>query len=136
MNESFAKQSRYFFWIAGAITALGTFPLAIWPVAAPRVLMGLTYDQSPQMTPMVGHWGLMVALLGVLLFVSATAKELRRSTIIYAIIEKVYIVSAAAYCFVIGAPYAHCYLAALVVDGILSLGGIWYLFRSWRLQQA
>jgi hypothetical protein len=137
MNESFAKQSKYYFWIAGCVTALSALPLAIWPITAPQTLMGLTYyDQSPQLEPIVGHWGLMVALLGVLLFVSATAKHLRRSTILFAIIEKLYFVAAAIYCFSIGAPYAHCYLPALIVDSLLSLGGIWYIFRSWRLHEA
>jgi hypothetical protein len=100
-------------------------------------MMGLTYfDQSPQMSPLIGHWGIMITLLGILLFVSATDKELRKSTIIFAILEKIYIVSAAVYCFVIHAPYAHSYLVTLLVDGVLAVGGIWYLFRSWSLHQA
>jgi hypothetical protein len=32
MNESFAKKSKYFFWVAGILTALGSLPTMLSPL--------------------------------------------------------------------------------------------------------
>jgi hypothetical protein len=134
-EASFDKTSKYFFWIAGAVTALGALPIAVSPVAGFRLALGFDYfAQSPQLFPVIGHWGVMVAGLGVLMFVAATRKELRRTTIIFATIEKAYIVATILYCFLSAAPYAQSYLVPLVADGAMTIGGIWYLLRSRSLQ--
>jgi hypothetical protein len=79
MNYSFQKTSKYFFWIAGIITTLGALPTMLSPVGGLRLTTGLTYfDQSPQVFPFIGHWGIMVAGLGVLLFLSATSKQISK----------------------------------------------------------
>jgi hypothetical protein len=132
---SFDRTSRYFFWVAGAVTALGALPVAVSPVGGFRLALGLDYfAQSPQLFPVIGHWGVMVAGLGVLMFVAATRKELRRTTIIFATVEKAYIVAMILYCFLSAAPYAANYLVPLVADGAMTIGGIWYLLRSRSLQ--
>jgi hypothetical protein len=136
-NDSFEKTSKYFFWVAGTLTTLAALPMMLSPVGGLRLTTGLTYfDQSPQLFPIVGHWGFMVAGIGVLLFLSATKKEIRKSTVIYSTLEKGYIVTVALYCFLIGAPYARHYLVALIADSSMAMGGIWYLLRSRKLKQA
>lgn len=137
MSFSFENTSKYFFWVAGIITTVGTLPTMISPVGGLRFTTGLSYfDQSPQLFPLVGHWEIMVTGLGVLLFLSATYKEIRKTTVIYATLEKGYIVGITLYCFLIRAPYAGNYLAAVIIDGALAIGGIWYLLQSWKLKQA
>src|SRR5450755_410537 len=134
-SASFEKTSKYFFWIAGAVTALAALPIMLSPVAGFRLAVGIEYfDKSPQMFPDVAHWGCMVVAIGVLMFVAASRKELRRSTILFATFEKAYIVGLVAYCFLIDAPYARSYLLPALADGTMALGGIWYLLRSKRLQ--
>jgi hypothetical protein len=71
MNESFAKKSKYFFWVAGILTALGSVPTMLSPVGGLRLSFGLSYfDQSPQIFPIVGNWGIMGVGIGVLFFLS------------------------------------------------------------------
>ncbi len=136
MNFTFEKASKYFFWFAGAITTLGALPTMLSPVEGFRFFTGLSYfDKSPQIFPIIGHWGIMVAGLGVLLLVSANNKQIRKSTVMYATLEKGYIVGIALYCFLIRAPYAENYLPLVIIDGTLAIGGIWYLFVSWKLKQ-
>jgi hypothetical protein len=136
-NYSFEKASKYFFWAAGILTTLAALPMMLSPVAGLRLTTGMTYfDQSPQLFPIVGHWGFMVAGIGVLLFLSATKKEIRKTTVIYSTLEKSHIAAVALYCFLIGAPYAGHYLVALIADSSMAIGGIWYLLRSRKWEQA
>jgi hypothetical protein len=85
--------------------------------------------------PIIGHWGIMVVGIGVLLFLSAANKQIRKTTIIFSTLERGYMVSTVVYCFLIDAPYARNYLAALIADSAMATGGVWYLWRSWNLQQ-
>lgn len=136
INPSFEKTPKYFFWFAGVLTTLGALPAMLNPIGGLRFAIGLSYfDQSPQMFPIIGHWGIMVTGIGILLFLSATHKQIRRTTIIYSTLEKGYMVFSVLYCFLIDAPYARNYTPALFVDGSLVIGGIWYLQRSWKLKQ-
>jgi hypothetical protein len=136
MNVRFEKQARYFFWVAGILTTVAAVPIMVSPVKGLHVLTGMSYyDVSPQLAPIVGHWGMMVAGIGVLMFLAATRKELRKTAVIFATAEKVYIVSAALYCFLIHAPYADSYLVPLIADGTMAIGGLWYLLRSRALHQ-
>jgi hypothetical protein len=137
VNFSFENASKYFFWVAGTITALGALPTMVSPVGGFHFSTGLSYfDQSPQVFPIIGHWGIMVAGLGVLLFRSASNKQMRKTTVIYAVFEKAYLVGVALYCFLIHAPYARNYLAVVIVDGTLAIGGILYFLQSRKLGQA
>lgn len=136
-NAAFEKASKIFFWVAGIATALGPLPLMLSPSAGFRLVTGLEYlDQAPQMSPVVGHWGTMVVGMGVLLFLSATNKALRKTTVIFSTLEKIYMVGGALYCHLIGAPYASGYNIALVGDSLMVIGGIWYLVQSRKLGQA
>jgi hypothetical protein len=136
MKISFAKASKYFFWAAGIVTALGPLPAMLNPRSGLQLTIGLTYiDESPQLAPIVGHWGIMVVGMGVLLFLSATIKSLRKTTIIFSTAEKAYMVGFALFNFSIGATYAMHYLIPLVGDSLMVLGGIWYLWQSRKLKR-
>lgn len=93
------------------------------------------YDQSPQLFPIVGHWGIMVFGLGALMFVAASNKALRRAAATYAVIGKVYIVLMILWSFATGASYSMNYLVPLVADSLMAAGGVWYLVRSRALGQ-
>jgi hypothetical protein len=132
---SFEKASKYFLWVAGAVTAFAGLPIALSPVRGFRLALGLDYfDKSPQVFPVIGHWGCMVVALGVLMFLSATRKEIRKSTVVFATFEKSYAVMLALYLLLTDAPYAKNYLLVLFADGSMVFGGIWYLLRSRSLQ--
>ncbi len=136
MNNSFDQASKYFFWIAGAVTAIGALPSMLSPVGGLEITTGLTYfEESPQLIPIVGHWGIMVTGMGVLLFLSATLKTIRKTTILFSTAEKAYMVGFALYNFSIGASYAMNYLIPLVGDSLMVLGGIWYLRQSQKLKR-
>jgi hypothetical protein len=73
--------------------------------------------------------------MGVLLFISATQKTLRKTTIIFAIAEKTYMVGFALYSFAVHAPYAMNYIIPLTGDSFMVLGGIWYLIKRKKLKR-
>ena len=101
MTNSSDKFWKYFFICVGIITALGALPAMLFPRNGLKVAMGLSYaDKSPQVEPIIGHWGIMVVGIGVLLFASAKYKQLRLSTIIFSTVEKIYLVSFAIYNFI------------------------------------
>jgi hypothetical protein len=72
----------------------------------------------------------MVVGIGVLLFLPAADKQIRKTTTIFSTLEKGYMVSAVVYCFLMDAPYARNSLAALIADSTMATGGVWYLWRS------
>jgi hypothetical protein len=122
---------KYFFWAAGILTTLGALPTMISPKSGPTLSMGLSYaDQSPQMVPIVGHWGIMVVGMGILLFASARIKHIRRSTVIFSTVEKSYMVSLVIYNFIRHAPFAGNYTIVLIGDSLMVIGGIWYLLTA------
>jgi hypothetical protein len=137
MKISFDYASKYFFRIAGIVTALGAIPTMLSPVEGLKLTTGLTYfDQNPQLKPLIGHWGIMVAGMGVLLFIAASQKQIRKTTILFSTFEKAYMVSFALYGYLSNAPYAGNYFIALIGDSLMVIGGIWYLIRARQLKKA
>jgi hypothetical protein len=131
MANTYRDHWKYFFWAAGILTTIGALPTMISPKSGPILSMGLTYaDQSPQMVPIVGHWGIMVVGLGVLLFASARMKHLRISTVIFSTLEKLYMVSIVTYNFITNAPFAGNYTVVLIGDSLMVIGGIWFLLST------
>jgi hypothetical protein len=136
MNPTFERNAKYFFWIAGVLTAGAALPAMVSPAGGLRLTLKLSYfDQSPQVAPIVGHWGAMVVGIGILLFAAASNTQLRRSAAVYQTLEKIYMVAAAIYCLATDTPYARSYVPAIFLDGSLVIGGIWYLLRSRALKQ-
>lgn len=136
MKITFESASKYFFWIAGIVTALGALPTMLSPVAGLKLTTGLTYfDMSPQVSPLIGHWGIMVTGIGILLFISATHKPTRKTTVVFSTLEKAYMVGFALYSFINGDSYATNYLTPLIADSLMTIGGIWYLLKSRKLER-
>jgi hypothetical protein len=77
----------------------------------------------------------MVTGMGVLLFLSATIKSIRKTTILFSTAEKAYMVGFAVYNYFSHAPYAANYLIPLIGDSLMVMGGIWYLVQRNRLNQ-
>jgi len=101
---------------------VGALPTRLSPVGGLHFPVGLTYfDHSSQVLPIIDNWGIMVVGIG-------------KTTIIFSTLEKSYMVSEALYGVLIGTPYARNYLAALITDSRMMLGGIWYLLRSRQLK--
>jgi hypothetical protein len=136
MKITFDQTSKYFFWVAGVITTLGALPAMLSPVQGLQLTTGLTFFiESPQLTPIVGHWGIMVVGMGILLFLSATKKSIRKTTVIFSTAEKSYMVGFAVYNFAINSTYAMSYIIPLIGDSLMVTGGIWYLIRSNQIKQ-
>jgi hypothetical protein len=136
MKVTFDQASKYFFRIAGIITALGALPAMLSPVQGLQLTTGLTFSEvSPQLTPIVGHWGIMVVGMGILLFLSATKKSIRKTTVIFSTAEKSYMVGFSLYNFAISAPYAMSFIIPLIGDSLMVMGGIWYLIKSNQIKQ-
>lgn len=130
MNNSSDKFWKFFFICAGILTALGALPAMLSPKNGLKFSLGLSYaDKSPQIEPIIGHWGIMVVGIGILLFASAKYKQLRLSTIIFSTVEKIYLVAFAIYNFSFDASYANNYTVVMVGDGLMAIGGIIYLLN-------
>ena len=136
MDSGFEKTSRYYFWISGFATASLTWIPALLPVRGTALILGITYfDQSPQVWPLVGHWGIMVFGIGLLLIAAGTNKALRKASVYYAIGEKAYMVLVVAYLLLTGSPFAMNYLPLGLADSLMVAGGVWYLRQSRKLGQ-
>jgi len=136
MKLTFEKSSTYFFWAAGIVTLSGPALVMVMPAEGFKLFSGLTYmDESPQVFPVIGHWGMMVVGIGVLLFLSGKNKALRKTTVIFSTVEKAYMVFTILYCIYTNQPFAANYYLPLVADSSMVIGGIWYLLQSNRLKQ-
>lgn len=131
MNQSFEKYSKYFFWIAGILTFSGPLLILIMPVDGFKIITGLTYfDKSPQLFPVIGHWEIMVAGIGILLFLSGNNKAIRKPVVIYSTIEKSYMVLIAAYCVISKQTFAANYYLPMAADSLMVIGGCGILFEA------
>jgi hypothetical protein len=136
VDSGFEKTSRYYFWISGFVTASLTWIPALLPVRGTALILGITYfDQSPQVFPIVGHWGIMVFGIGILLIAAGNDKALRKASVYYAIVEKAYMVAVVAFLLVTGSPFAMNYLPLGLADSLMVAGGVWYLMQSRKLGQ-
>jgi hypothetical protein len=136
VDSGFEKTSRYYFWISGFATASLTWIIALLPVRGLALLLGLSYyDESPQVFPVVGHWGIMVFGIGILLIAAGNNTALRKTSVYYAIVEKAYAVAVIAYLLVTGSPFALNYLPLGIADSLMVAGGVWYLRQSRKLGQ-
>jgi hypothetical protein len=134
MNDTFHKLSKYYFWIAGLITICGSITTALSPISGFKLALNLSYfESSPHLMPIIGHWGVMVLGIGILLFLSGKNKKLRKSTAVFSTLEKGYLVCFSIYWVITQSPNAGSYILPIFMDGFIALGGIWYLWRSIKL---
>ena len=131
MNDNFHKLSKYYFWLAGLITICGSVTTAVSPISGFKLALNLTYfEDSPQLMPIIGHWGVMVLGIGMLLFLSGKNKNLRKTAVIFSTLEKGYLVSFSIYWVTYKMPNASSFILPIMMDGLITLGGIWYWWRS------
>jgi len=78
----------------------------------------------PEYTIFVQHWGLMVCLIGVFMVVAAFKESWRVPILLYAMIEKAFMVFLAV--SNLRQPYAGGFLAPAVMDGIITVWCIAY----------
>lgn len=129
------KNKGYAFWyfrISGIITMLGALPSMV----APKMGTHLSFGGMPTLTfpdeifPLIGHWGIMVVGMGLMIYLSAKNLELRKHIIWYSIVEKTYLVGSGLYLFSQNAILGSMYMAAIVLDSLQVLGGIYYLLKK------
>ena len=119
--------NKWFFRIAGFVTALGALPSMIAPHKGTLLAFGIDISSLPAVSPLLGHWGIMVVGIGVLLFLSASNKNLRLPIVWYSNLEKSYLVLVGIFTYINNPDIGQYYLLPIVVDSLLVIGGIVYL---------
>jgi O-antigen/teichoic acid export membrane protein len=124
------KINKIYFWTAGIVTALGALPFMIMPLKATKLSLGI--DLSPQLdiVPLIAHWGIMVTGIGIFLCAAAMVLELRKAAIIYATLEKLYMISLLIYFMMTNSKISDHYLLIFVVDSLILIGAILYYFLN------
>lgn len=128
------KNKGYTFWyfrLSGIITILGALPSMLSPQIGTHLSMGgmptLTFPD--EIFPLIGHWGVMVVGIGVMLYLSAKNEVLRKNIIWYSLVEKSYLVISGLYMFTISPKFGMMYMGAIILDSLQVLGGIFYLIK-------
>ena len=129
------KKKDYAFWyfrISGIITTIGALPSMILPEKGTHLMFGgmptLTYPD--EVFPLIGHWGVMVVGIGIMIYLSAKNLALRKNIIWYSLIEKSYLVLSGLYLLSVSPTLGAMYLGAIILDGLQIIGGIYYLFKN------
>jgi len=116
--------------IGGALTSLAGLN-AIMPRFAVENVQNMAF--IPEYTIFVQHWGMMVSLIGVFMVIAAFRESWRTPIILYALIEKAFIVYLAV--VNLGQPYAEGFYAPATMDAILTLWSILYVVNLYRTDQ-
>ena len=129
------KNKDYAFWyfrISGLITILGALPSVI----SPKLGTHLSFGGMPTLTfpdeifPIIGHWGIMVVGIGIMIYVSAKNLAFRKHIIWYSIVEKTYLVGSGLYLYSQDSILGTMYMGAIVLDSLQVLGGVYYLLKN------
>jgi len=117
------KTIKPFLIIFGIITA-SVVLLAVSPKSGLENLLKLEFIEEYKI--LIQHWGIMVFLVGLFLFVSAFVTAWRFPIILFATIEKIFIVSF----YLINRRYgfAEGFFQAAVIDSIIVIYFLMYLF--------
>jgi len=126
--------NSWFFRISGIATAVGGLISMVAPVSGTNLTMGIDIESQPELIPLVGHWGVMVMSIGILLFISASQKQMRPMTIWLAIVEKIYLVIAAAWLYSQSPALGTLYAVAAISDSIQIIGGLVYLLKTREIE--
>lgn len=122
-----------FFKVAGVATLLGPFPSMVAPVKGTQFMLNANVNELPTLIPVVGHWGVMVVGIGVLIYMCSWRKELIQPILIYALIEKLYMVWGGIYALS-SLPNSDSFLTVVVSDSVQIVGFIVYFI--WKSQQS
>jgi hypothetical protein len=112
------------FGLVTALAILGAFDVDLMN----NVLFRGLLEFSPSSEPIVRHWGLMIFGVGALMIASAFWPWLQFTTVLFATVEKIFIVW-----LTLSArdqPWGPAYLTSGVIDGIFACYGILYFLSS------
>jgi hypothetical protein len=112
------------FGLITGVAILGAFDVELMNNVLFRGLLEFT----PTSEPIVRHWGLMIFGVGALMIVSAFWPWLQFTTMLFATIEKLFIVWLTL--SVRGQPWGDAYLTSGLIDGIFALYGILYFLSN------
>lgn len=112
------------FGLITAVAILGAFDVELMN----NVLFRGMLEFTPTSEPIVRHWGLMIFGVGGLMIVSAFWPWLQFTTILFATIEKIFIVWLTL--SVRDQSWGSAYVTSGLIDGIFALYGILYFLSS------
>ena len=124
------KFNKAYFWVAGIVTALGAFPFMIMPLKATKSMLGIDLSSQLDIIPLVAHWGIMVTGIGIFLCIAAVVKKLRKATIVYSTIEKLYMVLMSIYFILTNSEVSDHYMLMFVADSLIVIGAVFYYFLN------
>ncbi|NLR90685.1 hypothetical protein [Flammeovirga agarivorans] len=130
-----AKFWKFFLHFSGVATLLGPLPSMISPVSGTLLTLKLDISSVNGLAPVIGHWGIMIVGIGVLIFLSASQKEIRKTTLLYAIAEKVYMVSGGVYTLITLPEVGMNFIPVIISDTIQIIGFTLYFAFEKRRQQ-
>jgi hypothetical protein len=84
---------------------------------ANRIAFGGVLEYGPSSVPALRHWGIMLFGIGVLMVVAAFRPWLRFETILFAAIEKSFIIYL--YLANIGEPWIRAYTTGVIIDSMI-----------------
>jgi hypothetical protein len=112
--------------IGGGVTALAGLN-ALLPRFAVENIQDMEF--IPEYTIFVQHWGIMVSLIGVFMVMAAFRESWRTPILLYAMIEKAFMVFLVA--INLGQPFASGFYAPAVMDTFITAWSVMY-FASLR----
>ena len=128
LDNFVARTLKTFLIVSGLLTCLSLL-LACNADVANRIVFGGLLEYGPSSVPALRHWGIMLFGIGVLMVVAAFRPWLRFETILFAAIEKSFIV----YLYVtnIDAPWIGAYTAGVVIDAMIVAYCAVYFVSGW-----
>lgn len=128
-----AKFWNRFLRISGIATLLGPLPSMIAPIEGTMMTLKLDVTQIEGLAPVMGHWGIMIVGIGILIFLSGSNKEIRNTTLWYAIAEKTYMVSGGVFTLITNPTIGANFIPVIISDTLQIIGFIVYFI--WESKQ-
>lgn len=127
MKKNYEGSSKWILIICGLLTAvLGS--VTVLPEIFLDKLFKLEYVQEYDI--IVRHWSMMVLLVGVFLVISAFNKNWRVPVILFAMLEKFYLVIICT--LALQYTYGKAFVPSIVLDSIMCILLVFVLMNEWR----
>lgn len=121
-----AKFWNRFLRVSGIATLLGPLPSMLSPIEGTKLTLKLDISTIDGLAPVIGHWGIMIVGIGILIFLAGSNKAIRKTTLWYAIAEKVYMVSGGVYTLITLPEIGMNFMPVIISDTIQIVGFIAY----------
>ncbi|WP_139263227.1 hypothetical protein [Flammeovirga pacifica] len=132
MNTKFWKA---FLKVAGIVTLLGPLPSMISPVKGTLLTLNIDLSNLDALVPVIGHWGIMIVGIGVLIYHSASNIAIRKSTLIYATLEKIYMVSGGFWLLMNDPILGESFIPVMIADSLQVIGFAVYFYQSAQITE-